>query len=73
MVEDLTLSGQPYVITQNGEARMVMESVERYQEKENLVALLKIIAIGEQDRLAGRTQSLEEVRTLLAQDRRDRR
>jgi hypothetical protein len=37
MVEDLTLSGQPYVITQNGEARIVMESVERYQEKENLV------------------------------------
>ena len=73
MVEDLTLSGQPYVITQNGEARMVMESVERYQEKENLVALLKIIAIGEQDRLAGRTQSLEQVRTLLAQDRSDRR
>jgi hypothetical protein len=44
-----------------------------HQEKEHLVALLKIIAIGEQDRLAGRTQSLEEVRTLLAQDRRDRR
>jgi len=73
MAEDLALSGQPYVITQNGEARMVMESVERYQEKENLVALLKIIVLGEQDRLDAHGQSLEEVQRLLAQDRSDRR
>ncbi len=71
--EDLSLSGQPFVITQNGEARMVMESVERYQEKENLVALLKVIALGEADRLQGKGQSLDEALALLAEDRAENR
>ena len=30
---------------------MVIESVKRYQEKESLIAALKIMALGEKDRL----------------------
>jgi hypothetical protein len=52
---------------------MVMEILEHDQEKENLHALLKIIALGEADRADGHGQSLEEVRAVLAQDRHDRR
>ena len=50
-----------------------MESVERYQEKENLVALLKVIALGEADRLQGKGQSLDEALALLAEDRAENR
>ena len=30
--EDLEASGNPYVITQNGEASMVIESIKQFQE-----------------------------------------
>ena len=49
--EDLQLNGIPFVITQNGEASMVIESVQQFQEKETLISALKIIALGEKDRL----------------------
>jgi hypothetical protein len=42
--EDLEMNGNPFVITQNGEASMVIEGVKQFQEKESLIAALKIIA-----------------------------
>lgn len=67
--EELAASGAPFIITQNGEASMVIESVEQYQEKENLIALLKLVALGEKDRQAGKGLSVEEARAQLAQQR----
>ncbi len=52
--EDLAMNGNPFFITQNGEASMVIEGVKQYQEKEALVAALKIMALGEKDRLQGK-------------------
>ena len=49
--EDLMMNGNPFFITQNGEASMVIESVKQFQEKQALIAALKIIALGEKDRL----------------------
>ena len=45
--EDMATTGKPFFITQNGEASMVIESVVPFQEKESLIATLKIIALGE--------------------------
>ena len=44
--EDLEMNGNPFFITQNGDASMVIESVKQYQEKEALIAALKIVALG---------------------------
>ncbi|MDY0331112.1 MAG: type II toxin-antitoxin system Phd/YefM family antitoxin [Thiomonas sp.] len=63
--EDLEKNGNPYVITQNGEASMVIEHVSQFQEKEALIAALKIIALGEQDRLLGKGITAEESRAQL--------
>ena len=52
--EDLEINGNPYFITQNGDVSMVIESVKQYQEKESLIAALKIMALGEKDRLQGK-------------------
>jgi len=41
------MNGSAFVITQNGEASMVIEGVKQFQEKEALIAALKIIALGE--------------------------
>ncbi|OYV33748.1 MAG: prevent-host-death protein [Thiomonas sp. 20-64-5] len=63
--EDLVMNGNPYVITQNGEASMVIENIKQFQEKESLIAALKIIALGEKDRQQGKGLSVEASRAQL--------
>ena len=48
---------------------MVIESVTRFQEKEALIAALKVMALGEKDRQAGLGLSVQEARAQLAQRR----
>ena len=64
--EDLAVNGTPFFITQNGEASMVIEGIEQFQEKESLIAALKIIALGEKDRRQGNGLSAEASRAQLA-------
>lgn len=71
--EDLEKNGNPFFITQNGEASMVIENVREFQEKESLIAALKIIALGEKDRLQGNGMTVAESRAQLAQARHHRK
>jgi len=71
--EDLELNGSPFFITQNGEARMVIESVKQFQEKEALIAALRIVALGEKDRTHGKGISVAESRAQLAASRQQRK
>jgi prevent-host-death family protein len=66
VVRDLEKGGNPMVITQNGEAKMVIESVHAYEQKEEVLALLKILAIGKKDAAAGRGVSANKFRKQLA-------
>ena len=38
--------GGPLVITQNGEAKAVMQDIESYEQTQETMALLKILALG---------------------------
>lgn len=71
--KDLELNGSPFVITQNGEASMVIESIKQFQEKEELIAALKIIALGEKDRLQGKGLTVDESRSQLRAARQRRK
>lgn len=71
--EDLMVNGNPYVITQNGEASMVIEGVRQFQEKESLIAALKLVALGEKDRLKGKGLSVAQSRAQLAAARQKRK
>ncbi len=73
IAEDLEMNGNPFFITQNGEASMVIESVKQFQEKESLIAALKIMALGEKDRLQGKGISAAESRAQLAAARQRRK
>ena len=44
---------------------MVIESIKQYQEKESLIAALKIMALGEKDRMQGNGISVAESRAQL--------
>jgi prevent-host-death family protein len=46
VVRDLTEVREPLVITQNGEAKAVIQDVASYEETQETLALLKILALG---------------------------
>lgn len=49
----LAETGEPLLITQNGEARLVVMDVAAWEQQEQAVALLKILALGNRDIEAG--------------------
>ena len=52
---------EPIIITQNGEARAVLVDVRSYEESQETMALLKILAIGEKQIEEGDTYLLRDV------------
>ncbi|MFN2354087.1 MAG: type II toxin-antitoxin system Phd/YefM family antitoxin [Desulfopila sp.] len=57
------LSGQaaPLVITQNGEAKVVMQDIESYEQTQETMAFLKILALGTHQIEQGKVQPVEDV------------
>lgn len=58
---DLAERREPLVITQNGEARAVLQDVASFEQTQETLALLKLLAIGNQDVDAGNTQPARAV------------
>jgi len=52
---------QPLVITQNGEAKAVLQDVASFEETQETLALLKILALGNQDVAAGKLKPVAAV------------
>ena len=46
VMRQLRDQGEPLVITQNGEARAVIQDIESYERTQETLALLKILALG---------------------------
>lgn len=61
MLQQLAELREPVLITQNGEARAVLQDVASYEEMQETLALLKLLALGQQDVDAGRTTSVDDV------------
>jgi len=51
----------PLVITQNGEAKAVLQDVVSYEENQETLALLKLLALGNQEIAAGRVKPAASV------------
>ena len=52
---------EPLVITQNGEARAVIQDVASFEETQETLALLKILALGNAEIEAGKVKPAEEI------------
>ncbi|MBD9442209.1 MULTISPECIES: type II toxin-antitoxin system Phd/YefM family antitoxin [Pseudomonas] len=61
IVKTLTESREPLVITQNGEAKLVVMDVKSFEEQEATMALLKLLALGNREIEEGRFRDAEEV------------
>ena len=61
VLQELTDQRQPMVITQNGEAKAVIQDVASYEQTQETLALLKILALGNQQVTQGRVKALADV------------
>ena len=61
VLSNLAQQREPLVITQNGEAKAVLQDVASFEETQETLALLKILALGQQDVEAGRIKPLTDV------------
>lgn len=62
VIRELGEGASPLVITQNGEAKAVLQDVGSYEATQEALALLKLLAMGRDDMAAGRVQPLEGIR-----------
>tara|TARA_R110002110_G_scaffold415822_1_gene656963 strand:- start:3997 stop:4272 length:276 start_codon:yes stop_codon:yes gene_type:complete len=46
IVRNLSGQAEPMVITQNGEAKVVIQDIKSYEQNQETMALLKILALG---------------------------
>lgn len=61
IVKELSDSRQPMLITQNGEAKLVVMDVCSYEEQQETMALLKILALGNREIEQGDFRSSDDV------------
>ena len=65
VLADLSAIREPLLITQNGEAKAVLQDVASYEQAQETLALLKVLALGNQDLAAGRVKPVAQVLTRL--------
>ncbi|BFM49788.1 type II toxin-antitoxin system Phd/YefM family antitoxin [Marinomonas sp. THO17] len=61
VIRNLSTQMEPIVITQNGEAKAVMQDIKSYEQTQETMALLKILALGQRQVDEGNVQSARDV------------
>jgi prevent-host-death family protein len=61
VLAQLTERREPMIITQNGEAKAVLQDVASFEETQETLALLKILALGNQDVANEKTTPVADV------------
>ena len=61
IVRNLSGQGDPLIITQNGEAKVVVQDIESYEQTQETMALLKILALGTRQVEEGRVQPAGDI------------
>jgi prevent-host-death family protein len=61
IIKNLNEQREPMIITQNGEARAVIQDIESYEQTRETMALLKILALGMRQIEEGRVSPAQDV------------
>jgi prevent-host-death family protein len=66
IIRNLGNEGDPLVITQNGEAKVVIQDIKSFEETQETIALLKILALGnrriEEGKVVSASDAIKRVR-----------
>ena len=60
IVDTLSKTHEKVIITHNGEARAVLQDIESYEELQDSLAMLKLVAMSTKSMLEGKGQPLED-------------
>jgi len=71
IVRNLCKQQEPLVITQNGEAKVVIQDIESYDQTQQTLALLKILSLGLRQIEEGKVLSAKDVIKDLRERRED--
>jgi prevent-host-death family protein len=72
IVRNIGAQREPLVITQNGEAKVVLQDIESYEQAQETMALLRILALGRRQIEEGKVEPAANVIKRLGKDRRNR-
>jgi prevent-host-death family protein len=61
VLDELNAQRKPLIITQNGEAKAVLQDVASYEETQETMALLKILALGNKQIEQGKVKPVADV------------
>ena len=61
IIRNLFEQGEPLIITQNGEAKVVIQDIDSYEQTQETLALLKILALGTRQIEEGKVQPSADV------------
>lgn len=61
LLEQINTTHRPVVITQNGEARAVLQDPQSYEQMRQAIGLLKLVTQGDADVQQGKTHSVDAV------------
>lgn len=67
-IREVTENRKPLVITQKGEAKVVILDVREYDELQETLSLLRLLSMSQQDVTAGRVEPLDRVFDQLRQE-----
>ena len=65
ILKEISETRSPLIITQNGEAKAVLQDIKEYEEMKETLALLKILALGEESVRKGEVIDIDEAFTKL--------
>ncbi len=58
VISEITETGNPVIVTVNGEARVIIQDLKEYERDRESMAMLKMLAMGRKDMLEGRHKPL---------------
>lgn len=61
ILADLSEGAEPMILTQNGEAKAIVQDIRDYEKTQETLAMLKILALGMEDIEAGRVRPARDV------------
>ena len=72
VIRQLSKQQQPLIITQNGEAKAIMQDLQSYEQQQETLALLKILALGNRQIEEGNVQTISDAIQSIQERRKSR-
>lgn len=61
VLKEVSENKKSFIITQNGEAKAILQDLESYEQDKDTMALLKMLAMSNKDLVEGKSRPVKEV------------